>query len=246
MKKHNSLAIIILLLLAISAPLSAQQTAATNASTLKEWSAGKCVSMQVINIYGIENCFAQSSINDVIFRRINGKSYKKNCTIPRSELRYLRVLHYTIDGKIMTGELICHKDIADDLIDIFRKLYDAKYPIESIRLIDDFGADDSRSMNSNNTSCFNFRFVSGTNKLSNHSRGKAIDINPLYNPYVKNLRNGTQRVDPQKGKPYADRNKKFKYKINHNDLAYKLFTSHGFEWGGNWKSLKDYQHFEKH
>lgn len=179
-------------------------------------------------------------IDGEIFSRIKEKSYKENCTVPLSDLRYLILTHYDGDGNIREGELICNASIAGDLIDIFQNLYDAGYPIESIRLIDDFEADDVASMQANNTSCFNFRKVAGSNKLSKHSMGLAIDINPLYNPYVKG-----SVVSPPEGRPYAARNKKFPYKIDESDLCYQEFIRHGFKWGGNWKSLKDYQHFEK-
>ena len=112
-------------------------------------------------------------------------------------------------------------------------------------LIDNYNAQDDPSMEANNSSCFNFRFIAGTTTLSNHSMGMAIDINPLYNPYVKQRTNGTLYVSPGSGRPYADRNRQCDYKIDHNDLCYKLFKQHGFTWGGDWTSLKDYQHFEK-
>ena len=145
----------------------------------------------------------------------------------------------------MLGELVCNKAVAADFIDIFRTLYDARYPIERMVLIDNYNAQDDPSMEANNSSCFNFRFIAGTTTLSNHSMGMAIDINPLYNPYVKQRTNGTLYVSPESGRPYADRNRQFDYKIDHNDLCYKLFKQHGFTWGGDWTSLKDYQHFEK-
>ncbi len=99
-------------------------------------------------------------------------------------------------------------------------------------------------MADNNTSCFNYRTVSGKSKLSNHSYGCAIDINPLYNPYVR-TRDGKVLVSPQNAGEYADRSADFPYKIDREDLCYRLFTEHGFEWGGAWNSSKDYQHFEK-
>ena len=218
-------------------------TATTTATT--QWQAGRIVSKTDIKANRLEHYFCKKNIDNQLFARIYGKSYKANCTLARTELRYLQLLHYTIDGKIMTGEMICHKDIANDLIEIFRKLFEAHYPIERIQLIDDFGADDATSMNHNNTSCFNYRAVAGSKKLSKHSMGKAVDINPLYNPYVKKRANGKTIVNPEKGRQYANRNKQFKYKIDRNDLAYRLFTQHGFTWGGGWRSLKDYQHFEK-
>ncbi|MBR4778344.1 MAG: M15 family metallopeptidase [Bacteroidaceae bacterium] len=188
--------------------------------------------------------FTSSPIDSVVFARMKGKSYKDNCTIPLSELRYLRVLHYDFDGNVCQGELVCNKLISIDLLEIFEALFNARYPIEHVVLIDDYDADDEHSMTANNTSCFNFRTVAGTNKLSAHSRGMAIDINPLYNPHVKQVR-GKTVVSPSAARPYADRSKTFPHKIDRQDLCYKLFVAHGFRWGGAWRSSKDYQHFEK-
>lgn len=215
------------------------------ASTLSEWRAGTQVSITEVERYGLEHCFVAENISDATFKRMWNKSFKKSCSIPRSELRYIKVLHYTLDGKIQLGEMVCNKSIAKDLIEIFRKLYDAKYPIERMVLVDDYDADDNLSLEANNSSCFNFRFIAGTKKLSNHSKGKAVDINTLYNPYVRVRSNGSVYVAPVSGKRYADRTKTFNYKIDHNDLCYKLFKKHGFSWGGDWKRAKDYQHFEK-
>ena len=188
--------------------------------------------------------FSQQEITDSIFARIEGKSFKENCTTPREDLRYLKVLHYHKDGEELEGELICHKDIADDLLAIFREVHRAKYPIERMVLIDEFDADDEASMRANNTSAFNFRPASGMRRLSKHSTGMAIDINPLYNPLVKH-REGRTKVYPSTATPYIDRTRDFLYKIVKGDLCYRLFKKYGFSWGGDWKSSKDYQHFEK-
>ena len=188
--------------------------------------------------------FCQEEISDAVFCRMMGKSYKEECTTPREELRYLRVLHYNKVGEELQGELVCHKDIADDLLAIFRELYQAKYPIERMVLIDEYDADDEASMRANNTSAFNFRKASGMRTLSKHSTGMAIDINPLYNPLVKH-REGRTRVYPSNATPYIDRSQDFPYKIVKGDLCYRLFKKYGFSWGGDWKSSKDYQHFEK-
>lgn len=184
--------------------------------------------------------FAVHELSDSIFAVMQGKSYPKGCLVKRSDLRYLTVLHYDQAGTIHQGELICNKLIAEDLLDIFRKLFAAHYPIECMQLIDNFGADDERSMSANNTSCFCYRTVAGSKKLSKHSLGMAIDINPLYNPCVKN-----KKVQPKNGFPYANRARTFNYKIERGDLLWQLFTEHGFHWGGSWRSLKDWQHFEK-
>ena len=188
--------------------------------------------------------FYHQEITDDIFARIEGKSFKANCTTPREDLRYLRVLHYNLDREVLQGELICHKDIADDLLAIFQELYKAAYPIERMVLIDEYEADDEASMRDNNTSAFNFRWASGMQRLSSHSTGMAIDINPLYNPLVKE-RGGHTLFYPSTAAAYIDRTKFFPYKIEKGDLCYRLFKKYGFSWGGDWRSSKDYQHFEK-
>ena len=194
---------------------------------------------------GHAQTFTIDTISDGVFQRMQGKSYGKGCTVERSELRYLRLSHYDKDGKERVGELVCHKAIAKDLVEIFQELYKQKYPIERMRLIDDYDGDDERSMAANNTSCFNFRRIAGSGKLSKHARGMAIDINPLYNPCVKRRKDGTTVVQPATGTKYADRGKAWPYKIERGDLCYRLFVAHGFRWGGAWASQKDYQHFER-
>ena len=146
------------------------------------------------------------------------------------QLDTLRVQYVDFQGKKQCGELICNKVIASDLREIFEELYKAKYPIERIRPISEYGNDDERE---------------GSTKLSKHAQGLAIDINPLYNPCIRRKKDGTLLIQPATGKPYVDRSKSFKYKITERDLCYRLFMQHGFRWGGAWRSLKDYQHFEK-
>lgn len=197
-----------------------------------------------VSLLAQEHSFSQSGITDDLFQRIKGKSYPEHCTVSLDDLRYLQVLHYNMDGEVCQGELICHRSISDDLLSIFRKLYEAQYPIERMVLVDEYDADDEASMLANNTSAFNFRYISGTRRLSKHSWGLAVDINPLYNPYVRK-REGKVRVSPSCASQYADRSQDFPYKINRSDLCYKLFVEHGFTWGGDWKNSKDYQHFEK-
>lgn len=188
--------------------------------------------------------FTSEEIPDEVFARMAGKSYKEDCIVPREDLRYLRISCVGADGSAYIGEMVAAADLAEDLLDIFRQLYEAGYPIERMQLIDDYDASDQASMEANNTTCFNFRQIAGSTKLSNHSLGRAVDINPLYNPYVKKTANGTI-YDPPVAEAYADRDKDFPYKIDHDDLCYQLFTAHGFTWGGDWNSVKDYQHFEK-
>ena len=187
--------------------------------------------------------FSISEINDKIFSRIAGKSFKVSCTVPLSELRYVELLHKDLSGKILRGEMICNVRIADDLLDIFQKLFAASYPIEKVHLIDEYDADDELSMRDNNSSCFNFRFVSFTQRISRHGYGLAVDINPRYNPYIKTV-DGKKIIAPDNSAGFEDRTKIFPYKITADDFCCRLFREKNFLWGGDcWSDEKDYQHF---
>ena len=211
--------------------------------------------------------FFYQPLSDVVTARITGLSYPvcesiaptlsidvvnviadtDKPAVSYEDLCYMNVRYYDFEGEIQTGELICNKGIAQDLVEIFYELYLNEYQIEKIRLIDEYGGDDTASMEDNNTSCFNYRVVDGTTSLSKHALGCAIDINPFYNPYVVYNKDGSGEtyISPKGSERYADRSQNFPYKIDENDLCYKLFTEHGFIWGGNWNSSKDYQHFQK-
>ena len=195
----------------------------------------------------IEKEFYSIALTEDIKEYITGKSYPDTTEpieISYDTLAYVHILHYDFEGRVQEGELICNQAIAQDLVDIFHTLYEHQYAIEKVRLIDEYNADDALSMADNKTSCFNYRTVPDKSKLSNHSYGCAIDINPLYNPYVR-TRNGVKLISPENGTAYADRNADFPHKIDKEDLCYQLFIEHGFTWGGAWNSSKDYQHFEK-
>ena len=174
--------------------------------------------------------------------RMTGKSYKKNCTVAWSDLRYLQLLHRNRDGKTQLGEMVCNKAIASKLITIFKALYEKNYRIERMVLIDDYDADDEKSMKANNTSCFNFRQVQGSKKLSKHSQGMAVDVNPFYNPFKD--RKG--KISPAGSEKYVNRSLKGTIfpLIDTSDFCYKLFVQNGARWGGAWKTMKDWQHFE--
>lgn len=194
--------------------------------------------------------FFYEPITPEIESRIRGISYPEDdsdIAITLDDLSYVNVLYNNFDGGVGTGELICNDSIAQDLVEIFEELYRSGYQFEQIALIDEYGGDDTLSMEHNNTSCFNYRVVDGTDNLSKHAYGLAIDINPFYNPYVVFNKDGSGEtyISPKGSEVYADRSKDFPYKIDENDLCYKLFIEHGFTWGGNWNSSKDYQHFQK-
>ena len=190
----------------------------------------------------VQNGFYYESLQPEVMAYIKGVSYPAEDTdvISPGDFRYVHVLHIGADGNVHSGELIVNKKIAGDITDIFIKLYEAGYGIEKIKLIDEYNGDDDLSVQDNNTSSFNFRFVAGSKHLSKHSLGMAIDINPLYNPYIVNGKVA------EWGAPYTDRTKDFPYKMTKDDLCVKLFKQHGFKWGGDcWKNTLDYQHFEK-
>ncbi len=213
--------------------------------TLAEFQPGDTVPTLALRQIGIDSFFVSSPIPDTIFAFMQGRSFKADCTVPRDSLRYIRCLHVDKNGKAIVGEMVLNHSIAETVLGIFRKLYDANYPIERMRLIDYWEADDESAMRDNNSSSFNFRFISHTQTVSKHGLGKAIDINTLYNPYHKFLADGTEIIEPATGAPYLDRSKAFDYKITKGDICYRLFTEAGFSWGGEWEDRKDYQHFEK-
>lgn len=190
-------------------------------------------------VYCNQRFFISQPIPEKVQARMAGKSLPVNASVNVEDLRYLTLYHYDFDGHIQKGEMVCNKAIAHDLLVVFSKLFKIAYPINSIRLVDDFNANDEASMEANNTSCFNYRTVAGTTKLSKHAFGLAVDINPLQNPWIPN-----GKVYPTTAVDYVDRTKDFPHKIDKNDACYRLMKAHGFSWGGDWKT-KDYQHFQK-
>lgn len=184
--------------------------------------------------------FTSQIVPQEVRARMMGKSYPEDCPVSFDDLRYLRLLHTGFDGETHEGEMVVNVKIADDVLEIFKELYDAKYPIEKIRLIDDYDAVDEAAMTDNNTSGFCYRTISGKKKLSYHARGLAVDVNTLYNPFIS-----AERIEPMAGEQYArDRNTGNPYFIDEDDLCYQLFTEHGFFWGGHFEGRKDYQHFQ--
>lgn len=189
-----------------------------------------------------DNDFFYSDISEELYQKMLGKSIPLEFVneVDLTTLSHLKVKHYGFDGKIHSGEIVANRLVADDLLDIFHELFNHQYKIEKIKLIDEYNGNDELSMEDNNSSSFNYRKIYHTNQLSNHSFGRAIDINPLYNPYIVE-----NKVFPINANDYVDRSKEdFRY-IKKNDFIYQLFISKGWSWGGDWTHAKDYQHFEK-
>ena len=184
-------------------------------------------------------------LSEQLRTRIVGTSYPenaKNAPVTLDDLRYVHVCYVDFDGAEQEGELIVHKLVADDILTVFYALYQAKYPLASVRLVDDFGEafDDNLSMAANNTSAYCCRRVTGSRKFSLHAYGLAVDINPVMNPYV----NG-RKVSPEAGADYVDRSLALPGMIDHDDLCYRSFAACGWTWGGDFSGDPDYQHFSK-
>ncbi len=222
-------------------------------SSLEGLPAGTILNEENIDPENLDLYFTASDITESsdIFQRINGKSYRKETSIALSNLCYVKLIHRNYEGRIQVGEIIINKSIASDFIAIFKELYRQNYEIYSMYLVDDFWTgnpndSDAASMNANNTSSFNDRTVDYSGNTSRHSYGTAIDINPRENPYVLYDKNGNPyTTQDEKGAGYIDRSERRPHMMYSDDLCVKLFKERGFRWGGDWSSLKDYQHFDK-
>lgn len=209
----------------------------------RDLAAGTEVSLTDIERAGGEDAFFWvEPIPDDVFARMQGKSFGEDCIVPRDDLRYLKVLHVNAEDVVMVGEMVVHRNVADEVLDIFHKLYDAKWPIKKMHLVDDYDGSDDASCADGNSSSFNFRKAVNANVLSNHAYGLAIDINTFENPYYIPERD---YVYPPEAATYLNRNMYEPYMIHRDDLCYELFTEHGWVWGGDWPTPVDYQHFEK-
>lgn len=170
-------------------------------------------------------------------------SHRRGCPVTWNDLRYLRMTYLGFDGKDHTGELVVHRDYATAVTDVFEQLYDARWPIRRMRLVDDYGGDDDRSMAANNTSGYNCRRVAGRDAWSAHAYGAAVDVNPVQNPYVIG-----SSLAPPAGRRFAtiDRSARARVPagaVRAGDVVVRAFARIGWEWGGDWSSAKDYQHF---
>ena len=170
--------------------------------------------------------------------RMNGVSWHRGCPVGRGELRLLRMPYVGFDGEVRKGKLVVRDRQARKVLRAFRDIYEARFRIRRMRLIEAYDGSDTRSMRANNTSAFNCRTVSGSDRWSEHAYGRAVDINPVQNPYV----NGST-VQPSAGAEYLDRSDVRKGMIVRPGPVVRAFRSVEWRWGGDWQSSKDYQHF---
>ena len=181
-------------------------------------------------------------------RMVKGNSWHNGCPVALEDLRYLQLTYLNFDAKVVKGELIVHKDVALDVVYIFEELFNKNYAINKMELISNYNGNDWESIEADNTSAFNCRSVTGKKKKwSQHAYGKAIDINPIENPYVSK----TGYIAHKASLKYKKRRHKDIYNLEdravllEDDIATKIFKDYGWSWGGDWNTIKDYQHFVK-
>ena len=174
-------------------------------------------------------------------KRMTGVSWRPGCPVALRDLRLLTLSHWGFDGRARSGRLIVHRDVARDLVLVFRDLYAARFPIRRLVPVDAYGGSDFRSIEADNTSAFNCRFVEGTTRWSNHAFGRAIDVNPIENPYVSG-----GSTSHAASRPYINRTKRRPGMAYEGGALVRAFDRIGWGWGGRWtSSVKDYQHFSE-
>jgi hypothetical protein len=168
-------------------------------------------------------------------------AWRPGCPVGLDDLRAVTVRYATTRAWWRDGVIVVHEDIADEVARIFGRLYDARYAIERIEPIELYAGDDDLSVQYNNTSGFNCRNIDGTNRWSRHAYGEAIDLNPLWNPWVR--ADGTTKL--VESRPFVDRSRTdVPGMIKPGDAVVEAFAAEGWTWGGNWRTSKDYQHFQ--
>lgn len=166
-----------------------------------------------------------------------GDTYRAGCPVGIADLRYVTVVFRGFDGKAHTGELVVNKTATGKVVRVFRRLFDLGFPLEEMRLPGTADVTAPPTGDGDDTAAFVCRPVRGQTKFSAHAYGLAIDVNPFHNPYVKG-----SRVLPELASAYLDRSWKRPGMFLRGSASVKAFTDEGFTWGGDFRSLKDYQH----
>jgi D-alanyl-D-alanine carboxypeptidase len=164
--------------------------------------------------------------------------WRRGCPVGLSSLRHVSLPFVGFDGRPRRGALVVHNGVARDVLTVFRRLYAARFPIRRMRPIQAYGGDDFASIEADNTSAFNCRAATGSSRWSEHAYGRAIDLNPLENPYVSGGRTSHRR-----SVPYLDRSRVRRGMVVEGGVVVRAFDAVGWGWGGRWSGIKDYQHF---
>lgn len=169
-----------------------------------------------------------------------GSSHRPGCPVAVADLRLVEISYRDLAGGARQGELVVHEDVADAVVRVFRSLYDAAFPVALVETVDRYGSDDDRVMAANVTSAYNCRRTTGGSTFSEHAYGRAIDLNPVQNPYVRD-----STVEPPAGRAYVDRSDVRPGMVVSGGAVTRAFAAVGWEWGGNFRTLRDYQHFSQ-
>jgi hypothetical protein len=169
---------------------------------------------------------------------MTGVSWRPGCPVGLGDLRLITASHWGFDGRLRRGRLIVHRDVARNVLTVLRRLHAARFPIRKMVPVDAYGASDFRSIEADNTSAFNCRYVEGTTRWSEHAYGRAIDLNPIENPYVSG-----GRTSHRASVPYVDRTPCRRGMACPGNVVVRAFKAIGWGWGGDWTYVKDYQHF---
>ena len=164
--------------------------------------------------------------------------WRRGCPVSLADLRAVRVRHWDFAGAPQIGTLVVHRDVSTEVVETFRRLYAAKFPVRKMRPIEAYRGDDFASIEDDNTSAFNCRSATGSSRWSNHAYGRAIDVNPLENPYVSG-----GRTSHPASVAYLNRTRPRRGMIQDGDPVTRAFDAAGWGWGGRWSGTKDYQHF---
>lgn len=182
--------------------------------------------------------FVARRLSPAVRKRVTGVSWHRGCPVSRGRLRYLRIAYHGFDGRVHRGEMIAAATSVGALRRAFGSLFDRGFPIRRMRLVDDYAGSDYRSIEADNTSAFNCRAVTGGSRWSEHAYGRAVDVNPIENPYVSG-----GRTSHRASRPYLDRSRHRRGMAFAGGALVRAFKRVGWGWGGNWSDPTDYQHF---
>ena len=182
--------------------------------------------------------FTARKLTPALERRITGVSWHRGCPVGLGRLRYLRIAYRGFDGRVHSGEMIANRSAVGPLKQVFAGLYGDHFPLRRMRLVDDYGGSDYRSIEADNTSAFNCRRATGQTRWSQHAYGLAVDVNPIENPYVAN-----GRTTHPASRPYLRRSRHRRGMAFAGGVLVRAFDRAGWGWGGRWSDPTDYQHF---
>jgi len=183
--------------------------------------------------------FTAARLSSADVRRMVGTSWHRGCPVALADLRLVTATYWGFDKRAHTGRIVVHRDVAADVLAVLRRLYAARFPIRRMVPVDAYGGSDYRSIEADNTSAFNCRYVDGTTRWSEHAYGRAIDLNPIENPYVTS--SGT--TSHPASRRYLRRAPYRPGMAVEGGAVVRAFDAVGWGWGGRWSGARDYQHF---